>query len=109
MPSSTSQARRVSREEPIEPRLQVLENPGPGAARGLYLPLQMAANTSQARRVSRIFRGGARPPEDDLVPGTAAERLQMMWPLTLDAWAFRGESIEPRLQRHTVRIVRGRR
>ena len=70
---------------------------------------QMAPNTSPARRVSRIFCGGVRPPEDDLVPGTAAERLQMMWPLTLEAWAFRGESIEPRLQRHTVRIVRGRR
>jgi hypothetical protein len=69
----------------------------------------MAPNTSPTRRVSRIFRGGARPPEDDVVPGTAAERMQMMWQPTLDAWAFRGEPIEPRLQRHTVRIVRRRR
>jgi hypothetical protein len=83
--------------------------PEPVAVGGLYFSLQMAPNNSLARRVSRIFRGGTRPSEDDVVPGTAAERLQMMWPLTLDAWAFHGEPIEPRLQRHTVRIVRGRR
>ena len=62
------------------------------AAGGSILSSQMAPNTSPARRVSRIFRGGVRPPEDDLVPGSTAERLQMMWPLTLDAWAFRGRA-----------------
>lgn len=38
---------------------------------------------------------------------TAVERFSMMWQLTLDAWAFRGESIaESRLQRHSVRVLR---
>jgi hypothetical protein len=68
----------------------------------------MAAAVSSARMVSRVFRGGRRPPEDDYVPGTPAERIEMMWPLALDAWAFKGKPIEPRLQRHAVRIVRGR-
>jgi hypothetical protein len=39
---------------------------------------------------------------------TAAERLDMMWQLTIDAWVFKGESVaESRLPRHVVRIVRG--
>jgi hypothetical protein len=38
---------------------------------------------------------------------TAAERLAMVWPLTLDAWAFKGAPIgESRLPRHVVRVVR---
>ena len=38
---------------------------------------------------------------------TPAERLQMMWQLTLDAWAFKGEPIaELRLPRHIVRVLR---
>ena len=44
---------------------------------------------------------------DDLLKTTPAERLQMMWQLTLDAWAFKGEPIaELRLPRHIVRIQR---
>jgi hypothetical protein len=38
---------------------------------------------------------------------TAAQRLEMMWPLALDAWAFKGEPVvEQRLPRHLVRIYR---
>jgi hypothetical protein len=38
---------------------------------------------------------------------TPAERLQMMWQLTLDAWAFKGEPVaELRLPRHIVRVLR---
>jgi len=44
---------------------------------------------------------------DDLLKTTPAERLQMMWQLTLDAWAFKGEPIaELRLPRHIVRVLR---
>ena len=44
---------------------------------------------------------------DDLSKTTPAERLQMMWQLTLDAWAFKGEPIaELRLPRHIVRVLR---
>ena len=38
---------------------------------------------------------------------TPAERLLMVWQVTLDAWAFAGETLtESRLQRHTVRLLR---
>ena len=44
---------------------------------------------------------------DDLLKTTPAERLQMMWQLTLDAWAFKGEPVaELRLPRHIVRVLR---
>lgn len=40
---------------------------------------------------------------------TPAERLAMVWPLTLEAWAFKDPSIvERRFQRHVVRVKRGR-
>ena len=43
----------------------------------------------------------------DEPPTTLTERLEMMWPLALDAWAFKGEPVvEPRLPRHIVRIHR---
>ncbi len=42
-------------------------------------------------------------PDDDLKDKTPGERMEMVWQLTLDAWAFK-ESLdaEPRLQRHIV-------
>jgi hypothetical protein len=46
----------------------------------------------------------------DLENTTAAERLGMMWQLTLDAWAFMGKPVaESRLPRHIVRIRRRKR
>ena len=45
--------------------------------------------------------------ESDLRDTTPAERIGMVWPLTVDAWAFMGEDItESRLPRHIVRVVR---
>jgi hypothetical protein len=44
---------------------------------------------------------------DDLRSTTPAQRLEMMWQLTLDAWAFKGEPVaELRLPRHIVRVLR---
>ena len=44
---------------------------------------------------------------DDLADTTADERIGMMWQLTLDAWAFKGEPVaESGLPRHVVRIIR---
>jgi len=38
---------------------------------------------------------------------TPEERWAMMWPLTLDAWAFKGEPVpEPGSCRHIVRVIR---
>jgi hypothetical protein len=44
--------------------------------------------------------------EDDLHHTTAEERLKMMWQLATDAWAMKGEKVEPRLPRHVVRVIR---
>ncbi len=45
--------------------------------------------------------------DDDLCDTTPADRLAMLWPLTLSAWSFKGEPrAEPRLQRHIVHIQR---
>jgi hypothetical protein len=45
--------------------------------------------------------------QDDLQSTTAAQRLEMMWQLTLDAWAFKGDPVaEFPLQRNLVRVIR---
>ena len=47
------------------------------------------------------------PDENDLFL-TMEERIAMVWPLTVDAWAFKGDPVaESRLPRHIVRILRG--
>lgn len=47
--------------------------------------------------------------DTDLQTATPAERIGMVWQLTLDAWAFTGQRIaEPRLPRHIVRVYRRR-
>jgi hypothetical protein len=44
---------------------------------------------------------------NDLRSTTPAQRIAMMWQLTVDAWAFKGEPIaELRLPRHIVRVLR---
>ncbi len=41
---------------------------------------------------------------------TPAERMAMVWPLTLSAWAFKNPDVtEFRLQRHVVRVERSER
>jgi len=41
---------------------------------------------------------------------TPVERMMMVWPLTLSAWAFKEPNVvQPRLQRHVVRIIRSTR
>jgi hypothetical protein len=38
---------------------------------------------------------------------TPAERIQMVWPLTLEAWSLKDPKIaERRFQKHVVRIVK---
>ena len=47
------------------------------------------------------------PDENDLLL-TMEERIALVWPLTVDAWAFKGDPVaESRLLRHIVRILRG--
>jgi hypothetical protein len=62
--------------------------------------------TGYPTRISRL----GDPEDDSYVRSlTPAERMAMVWPLTLQAWEFKeGFDHEPRLQRHVVRVVRGR-
>ena len=40
---------------------------------------------------------------------TIAERMHLVWQLTLDAWTFKEPNVaESRFQRHAIRVVRGR-
>ena len=50
-------------------------------------------------------------PEDDAVLRLSpAERVAMVWPITVRAWAFKtGVLDEPRLRRDVGRVIRGRR
>jgi hypothetical protein len=57
----------------------------------------------------RPLRSKGGPDEDDLRL-SIEERVALVWPLTLDAWAFKGEPVaESRLPLHIVRVLRGRR
>jgi hypothetical protein len=56
---------------------------------------------------TRIIRPGESEPPDPVWSMTPEQRLEMMWPLTLEAWRFMGIPVdELRLQRHVVRVVR---
>ncbi|QXD13816.1 hypothetical protein GQ464_010060 [Rhodocaloribacter litoris] len=64
-------------------------------------------NREEKRRVLRVKRLHDEDWEDDLLQTTAAERLAMVWPLTVDAWTFlEGTLAQSRLQRHIVRLQR---
>ena len=58
---------------------------------------------AKSARVGRL----GEPETDVLKSTTPAQRLAMMWQLTVDAWALKGEPIaELRLPRHIVRVLR---
>jgi len=58
----------------------------------------------------RVHRLGAEPSDDLSRTTTAEERLAMMWPLTLEAWALTGRGVPDYPRRETpVRIVAGAR
>jgi hypothetical protein len=59
------------------------------------------------RKTIRVRKVTDDDPDENLKSATAAKRLGMMWQLTLDAWAFKGEQVaELRLPRHIVRVLR---
>jgi hypothetical protein len=61
-------------------------------------------NRVMATRKSRVEDQGK---EDDLIGTTPGDRMGMVWPLTLSAWAFKGERLaESRLPRHIVHLQR---
>ena len=67
----------------------------------------MSENTSRSRlRIVPLHQSSVGANRDERTT-TAAERLEMMWPLALDAWAFMGEPVvEQRLPRPIVHIYR---
>ena len=60
------------------------------------------------RRRVRIVDRSEDEDHRDVEEMTPAERLSIMWQLTLDAWAFKngGHLAESRLPRHAVRLRR---
>lgn len=59
---------------------------------------------------SRTVTIERKPLNEESMPPTAAtpaERLMMVWPLTIEAWAMQGVDIaQSRLQRHVVHVER---
>ena len=68
------------------------------------------SDESRARRGSwpvRKFRLGSEPSDDLSDSTTAEERLEMMWPLTLEAWLLSGKPIpDYRRDETPIRVVR---
>jgi len=63
--------------------------------------------TNRQNRIIRVAKLSEQGKEPDIQNTTAAERISMMWQLAVDAWAFKGETIdESRLQRHIIHILR---
>jgi hypothetical protein len=53
--------------------------------------------------------GRLNDPEPEPGYSDSGKNLEMMWSLTLDNWAFMKEPhAESRLQRHVVRLIRGK-
>jgi hypothetical protein len=59
---------------------------------------------NKAIRVTKLIDQGR---ENDLAGTTAAQRIEMMWQLAVDAWAMMGEIVEEaEFPRHVVRVIR---
>ena len=99
---------------PFEARLAALqaEHGAPGARVALRALFRVTAagyvpEVSTRIRPARVVRAGEVTPASEVRALSPAERVDMMWQLACDAWAFRGEPIdESRLPRHVVRVER---
>ncbi len=60
------------------------------------------------RRSVRMMSVREQRDHTDVAELTPGQRLDLMWQLALDAWAFKGDAAdaESRLQRHVVRVYR---
>ena len=59
------------------------------------------------RQVERLSKLGQEGPDDDLRNRTPNERLNMVWPLTVSAWAMKGVNVaEQEFQRYVERLER---
>lgn len=65
--------------------------------------------TNRSHMITRLGRLSDSEQRSDLNDITSEEGLGMMWRLALDTWAFMKEThAEHRLQRHVVRLIRGK-
>jgi hypothetical protein len=63
----------------------------------------------QSSRTVTVERKSLNEESSPPTAATAAERLMMVWPLTIEAWAMQGEDIaQSRLPRHVVHVERRR-
>jgi hypothetical protein len=64
-----------------------------------------AAKAVRGQWLVRKGRLGDPELEAELTPTTPEERLAMVWPLTVQAWALRGEDVtQRRIDRSVVRV-----
>ncbi len=57
---------------------------------------------------THLYRLGEEPDDDYVARLAPGERMALVWPLTLQAWAFQTGTIdEPRLRRDVGRVIRG--
>jgi hypothetical protein len=78
-----------------------------GMQAGSFLQGTSVSESDRSVRVLPLHEQGA---DRDYLEMTPAERMGIMWQLTVDTWAFKGEPLdESRLPRHVVRVIRGRR
>ncbi len=62
------------------------------------------------RQIERLSKLSGQGPDDDLRDATIEERWNMMWPLTVSAWAMKGVNVaEQEFQRDVERLERLRR
>ncbi len=59
------------------------------------------------RKIERLSKLSEQGCDDDLRNTTIEQRWNMMWPLTVSAWAMKGENVaEQEFQRHVERLER---
>ncbi len=67
--------------------------------------VQKPDRSSWPTRLRRLSEG---KDDADILAMTPGERIEMMWPLAVDAWAMMGVDVSnARMERHIVRIIRG--
>ena len=72
----------------------------------LDIPRQKEYFDSMNRTHTALYRISDRR-DDDFVPGTSAERISLVWPLTREIVSLsKMHDAERRLQRHITRLVR---
>ena len=66
--------------------------------------------TDANRQIERLSKLSEQARDDDLLHTTIEQRWNMMWPLTVNAWAMKGENVaEQEFQRDVERLERLRR